>query len=240
MNNKIDFLKEKINTLAIAHVVFDLDGTLYSSKAGMEFKIKPRMWSCLAEELNISVKKAHKLLWQCIQDYEDEAIGLQERFGIDPDKFYQTVYDGLDVSGVRLYEGLPDRLRQLSLKIPISLITNSNKTHAYRILKKLGLYEFFTSVFSFEDNNYVRKPDKRAFDALVEKLGISPKEILYFDDSMPNLWTAYKMGIFTVLVSNQLAEPPMFMEMHMRVRHEVPEFVDYATHDIVATLSEII
>ena len=235
----IELIAQKISSTEINAVVFDLDGTLYPSTAGLENQIKPQMWKCLAKELDIDVDNAHSLMWECIQEYETEAVGLKEKYGIDLDAFYQKVFDGLDISVIEPRKGLAEEVSRLSAFIPLHLITNSSRSHAHRVLKKLNVKELFCSITSFEDTNYIRKPDQRAFKYLISKIGTPENKALMFDDSMPNLWACYNMGMHTVQVSNNLANPPMFMEMHMRVKHEAPEFVVHATHNLTETIREV-
>lgn len=45
----------------------------------------------------------------------------------------------------------------------------------------------------------VRKPRKEAYDMILEKLGVCPKEAIFIDNQIWNLIPAHKMGIKTIL-----------------------------------------
>ena len=218
-------------------LLFDLDGTLYSSQSGVEDLIKPRMRSVLANILNITENEAQKLLWQFNQDYINESIGLQN-LGIDLYQFYEQVYSQISLKNIVPYNELSEILLKFSSKYRICLLTNSSRIHAQRVLKHLNLINAFSLVVGFEDNLFVRKPDMRAFKNLIESKQIIPAETIYFDDSLPNLYSAYRLNYRTVLVSNQIAQPPKFKELHFRVEHDVPEFVSSFTFDLVKYLKE--
>jgi FMN phosphatase YigB (HAD superfamily) len=49
------------------------------------------------------------------------------------------------------------------------------------------------------------KPNKQAFQLVLEQLGVSPASTIFIDDSMRNVAAAHELGIFTVLVSPSLA-----------------------------------
>lgn len=227
--------KNKIHTLLL-----DLDGTLYSSKAGIENEIKPQMWRCLSEELSIDIEEAKRRMWACIEKYEHEAIGLRADYNIDLDEFYNKVYTSIDISRIVPYEGLVQVFENLSRKVSIVVFTNSAKIHASRVLDRLDLSNFVSRVISFEDNNYIRKPDKRAFQSIINLNKIVPRSTIYIDDSLPNLWTAHNLLFWSLLVSNGLVEQPYFMEMHMRVKHLAPEFIYGHDFNIVNLLNSLL
>lgn len=49
------------------------------------------------------------------------------------------------------------------------------------------------------------KPNKQAFQLVLDQLGASPASTIFIDDSVRNVAAAHEMGIFTVLVSPALA-----------------------------------
>lgn len=237
MNNKK--LTTDIKEGLIDVFLFDLDGTLYSSKAGIEFKIKSQMWQSLSYFLNVSVEEAHKIIWNSIQKYDNEVVALR-KLSVDVEAFYHHVYSNLSIDTIKPYLNLDNTLERISLsKINLLLLTNSSKIHIKRVLESLNLSDVWKNTYSFEDMNYNRKPDKIVYKKIIQKEKITPSRTIYFDDSLPNLYTAHKLGFKTILVSNGLVKEPHFMELHYRVKHEVPEFVDNYTFDIVKTLQDL-
>lgn len=49
------------------------------------------------------------------------------------------------------------------------------------------------------------KPNKQAFQLVLDQLGASPASTIFIDDSVRNVAAAHEMGIFSVLVSPTLA-----------------------------------
>lgn len=214
-------------------ILFDLDGTLYSSKAMIESQIRPLMWSKYAEFRNFdNLEQARKELWQLILKYEHEAIGLQKEHGIDPIEFYTAVYSNIDLTSIVIYSDLKHLIKELSKKYDLYLMTNSSKVHVTRVLKYLDLQEFFPNSISFEDNEFRRKPDKFCYENFLRNYKINPAEVLTIDDSMINLYMSYNLGFGTCLVSNGLSDPPFFYEQHIQVEHLSPKFLDYNSYSI--------
>jgi putative hydrolase of the HAD superfamily len=218
-------MREKIKTPLIKHVLFDLDGTLYSSKSGIEYQIVPLIVKHTALVLSIAECEAKVLLRNYRQEFKSTVLGLQKYHNIDPVKFFETVYNDINVETIRKYDGLQDNIELLSKGMSLHLLTNSNRTHANRILKKLGLFQYFTNIFSVENANFIRKPEPIAYLTALKNISAKPNELVTIDDSYLNLVTANNLGISTILVSNGISKPPLFWEMHEKIYHEAPNFV---------------
>lgn len=69
------------------------------------------------------------------------------------------------------------------------------------IVKRLGdTAEFSPVVFSSEIG--IRKPDPRAYQAVLKKLGLRPEDCLFVDNRTDNVEAAQKIGMATVLAKN--------------------------------------
>ncbi len=232
-------LRRALSRNTVQAAVLDLDGTLYSSKVGLEFQIKPRMVGQAQIELGLSERDARDLLRRYREAYGASVVGLKKHHEIDPEQFLTSVFSGLDVDGLTPYDGLIEELPRLADQIPLYLLTNSSASHVAALLRLLGLEPCFRKAFSVSAAGYIRKPDPRAYETLLENTGIPPDRVLVFDDSWPNLHAAHKLKMWTVLVSNGVADPPQFWEMHRREFHTAPDWVDGYTHDFGRTLGRI-
>lgn len=237
--DKLPLIRAMLRNNEIKAVVFDLDGTLYSSKAGLEFQIKPQMCAQTANQLGVSEAEARQLLARYRDEFRSSVLGLREYHGINPADFLNAVYGNLDRSVIVPYLGLADQIKSLSQLCSIYLLTNSNRLHALDVLSRIGLTDTFMEIYSVEDNDYIRKPNAEAYQTLLQNLGFAPESILCFDDSYPNLEVAHGMGLRTALVSNGIVEPPLFWEMHKRETHAAPEFVDLFTFDLTNLLTSL-
>lgn len=86
-------------------------------------------------------------------------------------------------------------------RVPSFVLTNTSACHqatwtrAYPVL-----FETFRGVFASTDLG-MRKPERRAFDAVVARIGVDPGRILFFDDLPENVAGARRAGLQAVCVS---------------------------------------
>lgn len=235
----MEILRTKIRNGQIKHILFDLDGTLYSSKSGIEFQIPSMMVKHTANVLSIEKEEAKVLLRKYREEFKSSVLGLEKFHGVNPTEFYKLVYDDIDISPIEKYDGLQHHLEQLSKVVKLHLLTNSNSTHASRVLKILEVEQYFESVFSVEFANFIRKPNPQAYEIAIRNMNATPSEIINIDDSFLNLKVANEIGLHTILVSNGIAEAPMFWEMHKKVFHEAPNYVNGSFQKINDAIEEL-
>ena len=83
-DERIGQLASQIAAGDIRVAVFDLDGTLYSSVAGMERQIIPAIQSLASEMLSLPVSETISLLSLYKEKYGHAVVGLREHHNIDP------------------------------------------------------------------------------------------------------------------------------------------------------------
>lgn len=237
--NNIDILRNKIHNGKIKYVLFDLDGTLYSSKSGIEFQIPPLMVEQTSIELFIDKEESKKLLRLYREEFKSAVLGLKKYHNINPFEFYQKVYEKINISQIEKYCGLKEHIENLSKIVKIYLLSNSNESHVARVLNKLEIYQYFEDLFSVEYANFIRKPNQIAYEIAIENMGANSSEIINIDDSYLNLEVANKIGLHTILVSNGIADPPMFWEMHKKIFHEAPDFVNASFQNIIDAIEAL-
>ncbi len=218
--------------------VFDFDGTLYPSTAGIEDQIVHRFRACAQKRLNIPEKEVRKLLTQYRQEYRSSVLGLKEHHGIDPFEFYEELYSGLDISAMFPKPGLRESLKHLSRQTPLHVFSNSNRSFVLRGLEHLGLRDYIERVFTIESNNFIRKPNREVYLATVKELGVQPEKICMFDDIPSSLKMAKEVGFVTVLVGNGLRESG-WVDLHTNEEYTTsPAWCDYATRNIAQFIEE--
>ena len=67
------------------------------------------------------------------------------------------------------------------------IFTNGSADHANNVLSHLGIEDLFEGIFDITDAKYQPKPEPKAFDLMVEKFGINPKDTIYVEDIAKNL-----------------------------------------------------
>lgn len=152
---------------------------------------------------------------------------------IDYDDWHKEVHYGvLDYEHMLHPDaGLRDILCRMDM--PKYILTNADHTHAIRCLDRLGISDCFAGIYDFERMMQLGeahgliseehpavlcKPNPKAYQLILEQIGVSPHEAIFFDDSIRNLQGAHQLGMFTVLVG----------------RDETAAGVDLALHDMHA------
>lgn len=182
---------------AIAHWIFDLDNTLYPPSARLFDQIEIKMEAFIMRELALDSQSAKSLRADFWKKYGTTLAGLMEVHDVDPDPFLDEVHD-IDVSALQ-----PDPdLAQLISGLPGQklIYTNGSRGHGRNVSTARGLFASFDAIFGIEDANYVPKPHKSAFDAIIAKAGIDPTRAMMVEDEPRNLIAPAQMGMTTVLV----------------------------------------
>ena len=78
-------------------------------------------------------------------------------------------------------------------------------------------------MFHTEAAGYVMKPDRRAFQALIDAHAVAPATTAFFEDRADNLNTAHDLGMTTVLVGPHAPS-------------NADPFVDHRTDDLAGFL----
>lgn len=235
-------IAESIASQRLKAVVFDMDGTLYASSAGVEQQIRPAMVATASQVLHIGIEESKKLLRKYRSEYKSSVLGLERYHGVDPFSFYVEVYSKIDIAKMQPYEGLSSALHDLSKICPLFVLTNSNSSFADRVLSRLGILPIFESIYTVEDNNFIRKPNRVVYESLFsDKLKMKPDEVVIFDDIASSQEVASSMNCMTVLVGNGLRPEPEFVDLHTGKEYlRKPDYVDYSTHNISLFLKAIL
>lgn len=177
--------------------VFDLDNTLYPAECNLFDQIDIRMTRFVSDALALSESDARLIQKRYYAEHGTTLNGLMALHDLDPAPFLEYVHD-IDLSPIPHIDGLKAAISNLpGQKI---VFTNGSRSHADRVVDKLGLTGVFDGHFGIEDAGYEPKPRRIAFDRLHHKFSITPNEAVMFEDLSRNLKTAHEMGYTTVLV----------------------------------------
>jgi putative hydrolase of the HAD superfamily len=180
--------------------LFDLDETLYPSRAGVMDEIRRLMIRYLMERLGVSREEAEALRRHYFSTHGTTMRGLQINHHIDPDEYLAYVHNiALDrflAANPRLDEVLGG-LTQSKI-----VFTNASRQHAERVLDILGIRRHFQQIVDVRDADYICKPEPLAYQAICDRIGARPEECLLVEDNVRNLEPAKALGMVTVLVQD--------------------------------------
>ena len=122
---------------------------------------------------------------------EDFAVGLVSDWGLEmgPEAFLEK----FKVFPERLFEGALELTREARAWRPVACLSNTNALHWDRI-SGFGLGTAFDSTFLSHETRLV-KPDREAFDHVVDKLGVPAEHIVFLDDNLINVSAAQAVGL---------------------------------------------
>ncbi len=211
----------------IKNILFDLDGVLYQDLEAVFGQVSKKMTKYISNKLNLSLEKAKELQTNYFHKYNTSLNGLMIHHDIKPEDFLKYVHD-IDLSFMKKDLVLRNELENLNIKKFI--FTNGSKQHAKNITKHLGINDLFDGLFDIVDAEFSPKPTAKAFDLMIKKFKINPKETLYIEDIAKNLSIGKERGTITAWLIN---------DEYWGKKESDKEFIDYKIENLSLFLKEI-
>ena len=211
----------------IKNILFDCDGVLYQDLKAVFGQVSKRMTNYISKKLNLDIKKAKELQTKYFHKYNTSLNGLMIHHDVQPKDFLKYVHD-IDLAFMDKDLVLREELINLNLKKFV--FTNGSKEHVENIIKHLGIEDQFNGIFDIVDAEFHPKPEAKAFDLMVKKFKIDPKETLYIEDIAKNLSIAKVRGSTTVwLINNE----------YWGKKESDKDYIDYKIENLSLFLKEI-
>ncbi len=195
-----------IATLAdvhISHLIFDLDNTLYPPDRGVVSCVDALISQFMVERLGITAEEAETLRVRYRAELGTTLNGLMRHHSVPPDDFLAHVH-AIDIDALLAPDA--DLLAMLrTLPHRKIIFTNGSASHAERVLTRLGVRECFADVFSLERVQYVPKPQRAAFEAVLAAIAVPAACCMVIDDRLDNLRAAATLGMRTLWVGDGAA-----------------------------------
>jgi len=181
-------------------IIFDMDNTLFDL-------YHAKLTACTSVTKHLGKEDGTRLFeyflrpawgfedWRNIRDYLlDEGI-----FTVSSYHEACSQYEAIKLENISVYEGIPEILGDLKEQdIPLAVLTDADRYHATRRLKKAGLEKFFDCIVTFEMTGR-KKPDKAPFLLALKKLGVDTRDALMIGDSPHrDLAPAREIGMRTI------------------------------------------
>ena len=174
-------------------VAFDLDGTLVDSSGDLADSGNALLASYGASPL------PSKAIVAMVGDGARELVRrllTAAALDVPPDAAlarFLALYDDRLLATTVPYDGMPALLDGLKSRARLAVLTNKPLVPSERILRGLGLREFFDDVIG-GDSDFGRKPNPDGLFALMDRAAASAAETLMVGDSVTDLRTARAAG----------------------------------------------
>ena len=211
----------------IKNILFDCDGVLYQDLEAVFGQVSKKMTEYISKKLNLDLKVAKELQRSYFHNYDTSLNGLMIHHDIPPKEFLDYVHD-IDLSFLEKDKTLRNELESTNLRKFV--FTNGSKEHVRNITTSLGIDDQFENVFDIVDAKYNPKPAAKAFDLMIEKFKIDPKETLYIEDIAKNLSIGKKRGTITAWLIN---------DEYWGKKESDKEYIDYKIENLSLFLQEI-
>jgi putative hydrolase of the HAD superfamily len=182
----------------IRFLLLDLDNTLYQSDSGLWEAIGHRINQYMIERLGFHPDEVKERRDAYLHLFGTTLNALRHYYHVDADDFLKYVHD----IPLELYLPKNPELDSLLARLPQRkvIFTNADAPHAERVLGQLGIRRHFDQIFDIHGMDFICKPDPRAYERVLEAVGVRPDECVFADDSLQNLVPAKVMGMTTILV----------------------------------------
>ncbi len=179
--------------------LFDLDDTLYAAQSGLWTAIGDRIDRYLVERLGLPADGVRAQRREWFDTYGTTLNGLRTEHHVDPVDYLAFVHD----LPLEDYLQPNPALDAMLTGLPVGkvIFTNADTTHALRVLNRLGIGHHFQTIIDIQALAYANKPEPRAYQHVLDQIGVTGPECFFVDDAPRNLQPARMLGMLTVLVS---------------------------------------
>ena len=213
---------------------FDIDNCLYPRSLRIHDLMAQLIDKYFVSHLSLSAEAAIELHRRYYRDYGLAISGLVKHHQVDPLAYNKEVDDALPLEGlIKRDEGLRELLAGVDrTKCKLWLFTNAHITHAQRVVRLLGVAEFFEGMTycDYAEKRLVAKPHAEMFEkaeaeaGLVFAKGMEGKgqrhdRCFFVDDSALNCSAAKERGWTVVHKLEPEDAEPQNMAGQYQIRH---------------------
>ncbi len=184
------------------YLIWDLDDTLYLRTPEWGDLLDYTMAQALVEDLKLpmDVNEAAAKVKESYSIYRNGGEIFYRDYGVNPADLFYAYHKRKPVEKITAYPNLLEKIE----KVPAEqyIFTASDRYASEKILKHIGLYDFFKDRFySVEDFGVFKKNESSdVYLRYCEKIGAKPEDCVFVDDSYSNLEYAKEVGMTTVRI----------------------------------------
>ena len=184
--------------------IFDMDGTVADTIASIAYfannALKKYGFPEIEQEkYKVLVGDGYKVLIERMLNLVAPDGYTQEQFD-NVAEYYKTTYDDDFLYLTVAYDGIIDMMKALKEKgIKIGILTNKPQMTAIQVSNVL--FGDLVDVIVGATDDTPLKPDRRAIEKILLKIGAKPEEILYLGDTGTDMKTGRSVDAFTIGVT---------------------------------------
>ena len=208
----------------IHYILFDLDNTLYPESSILGARFEKGINGFVANFLGISEEEA-----RCQRQERRREYGTTLQWLIEVHNFTE-IDEYMDAVHPKKMDGYLKKnpaLAKIIRSLPVrrSILTNSPREHAERVLTYLEIRDYFEHIFDLRYNNFVGKPNPAVYTRIMEEIQQSPAETLFIDDIPGYLEPFRKMGGHALLIDELKRYPQAEYPVIQKIE-ELPAFLE--------------
>jgi putative hydrolase of the HAD superfamily len=165
--------------------------------------VEARMNQFIMRKLGMTEPEAQALRDRYFYELGATLDGLRRDHSIDGHEYLDDVHD-IPLDSLVVEPALRAAVQRLPGRRLV--FTNAGGGYAERVLKRLNLIDLFDDVFHLALTDFIPKPQRGAFEALLAVHDIDPATTCFFEDAERNLAPAADLGMTTVLVGAHALE----------------------------------
>jgi putative hydrolase of the HAD superfamily len=184
-------------------ILFDVDNTLYPKSLGIFEMVVERIRNYMEDRMGFEKNLARELRQEYIRKYGSTLRGLMIHQNINPEDYLEYVHD----VGVEEKLSPNASLARLLESIPFdkAVFTSGHRPHALKVLRCLGVEQYFPHIFDITFTRYIPKPNAEPYCQILDFLGMKGQECMMVEDLPANLQPAKELGMTTILVDQNLS-----------------------------------
>ena len=187
----------------IKTVIWDLDNTLYPYTEGqIENWHEAAVRSAIQLGATLDMKKGMQMARQSFEQYNYSSKIFELEYDICPKVMHYTLNRGIDETILPVC-GLTPAAFENAPHLTHIILTHAHKDWAERVLKHIGLRDFFETkhILGLEDYDFKVKHDSNhGITYALDLVGGAMKDTVFAEDNLSNLEMGKKAGIHTAHV----------------------------------------
>lgn len=125
---------------------------------------------------------------------------LSDRLGMKRSEL-EVFKENMELGSSYIRKDLAEYIKELKGAYKLALLSNYNALELRPLLEKHNLLDLF-DVISISSETKLKKPDKEAFEDILNKIGLNAEDVIFIDDQERYALAAEKVGIKSLVYTD--------------------------------------